>query len=50
MRCNTKSSDDNAGQRQEAVKTYERFCEQYPSHRAIGDVRALTESLGGHCP
>ncbi len=38
-----------AGERSEAVKTYERFCQRYPDHPAIPRVRAVVSRNGGHC-
>lgn len=38
-----------AGQRSDAVKEYERFCQRYPSNPAIPQVRAIASRHGGHC-
>ena len=38
-----------AGDRAAALRSYERFCLLAPDHPAIGEVRALVESLGGRC-
>ncbi len=37
------------GDRDEGLKSYERFCRLAPDHPAIGEVRALVEGLGGRC-
>ena len=38
-----------AGDREAGLRAYERFCLLAPDHPAIGEVRALVESLGGRC-
>lgn len=38
-----------AGERSDAVKAYERFCQRYPDHPAIPQVRAVVSRNGGHC-
>ena len=38
-----------AGDRDEGLRSYERFCLLAPDHPAISEVRALVESLGGRC-
>lgn len=39
-----------AGQRSEAVKNYERFCQRYPDDPALAEVRAIVSRYGGRCP
>ena len=39
-----------SGRRADAAKTYERFCELYPTHRTIHAVRSLALAAGGRCP
>ncbi len=39
-----------AGQREAAVRDYQRFCRLVPDHPAIADVRPLLESWGRSCP
>jgi hypothetical protein len=38
-----------AGDRSEAVKSYERFCRAHPDHSDIPRIRAILERHGGHC-
>ena len=38
-----------AGDREAALRAYERFCRLAPDHPAISEVRATVESLGGQC-
>ena len=38
-----------AGNRAAALRSYERFCRLAGDHPAIGEVRGLVESMGGHC-
>ena len=38
-----------AGHRSEAVKNYEHFCQRYPSHATIPEVRAIVSRNGGRC-
>jgi hypothetical protein len=39
-----------AGQREAAVRDYQRFCRLVPDHPAIAEVRPLLESWGRSCP
>lgn len=41
---------DAAGERQQAIRDYQRFCRLVPDHPAIGEVRARLESWGRSCP
>ncbi|MEQ8890935.1 MAG: protein kinase [Sandaracinaceae bacterium] len=41
---------DAAGQRDLAVRDYQRFCRLVPDHPAIGEVRARLDSWGRTCP
>ncbi len=38
-----------SGDRDGALKTYERFCRLFGDNPASGEVRGVVESLGGHC-
>lgn len=39
-----------SGDRTGALAAYRRFCRLVPDHPAIGEVRALVESMGASCP
>ena len=39
-----------AGERDEAIRDYQRFCRLVPDHPAIAEVRPLLESWGRTCP
>jgi len=41
---------DRLGQRNNAIRDYQRFCRLVPDHPAIGEVRPLLESWGRSCP